>query len=287
MTHGAIPGVPVGAHFNNRRSLYVAGIHRDIRRGICGSSVPGLGAESIVLSGGYEDDIDLGALVYYTGQGGRDSNGIQVADQQMAGLNASLARNVDSGERVRLVRSTLNGFRYDGLYLVEDAWQAPGLRGHLICRYRLRSETVGEGPMPANGQLTPQLPQAPPKSASRRETTHYRLVRDGKVPAAVKALYDFTCQICGERVLTAAGPYAEGAHLVPLGGGQDGDDHLSNVLCLCPNDHVRFDHGSLAISDDLRIIDRTGNDLGLLHVHPDHGLALDNIRRHRKLLGFA
>lgn len=288
MAHGTPPGVPVGAFFRDRRGLYLAGVHRDIRRGICGSSTPGHGAESIVLSGGYEDDVDLGALIYYTGQGGRDKSGVQTSDQQMAGLNASLAKNVDSLEPVRVIRSTAGGFRYDGLYVVEDAWVAAGKSGFLVCRYRLRSETfsgdsssiVGE---PSNKQLPPENQPTGKGPASRRQSTHYRLVRDAGLPGQVKRLYDYTCQICGTRLTTAAGPYAEGAHLVPLGGGQEGDDDISNILCLCPNDHVRLDHGALGISDDWRIVSSDGSLVGELTLKPEHGLDVSNARRHREL----
>lgn len=286
MAHGAPAGVPVGAFFRDRRGLYVAGVHRDIRRGICGSSTPGHGAESIVLSGGYEDDVDLGALIYYTGQGGRDKSGVQTADQQMAGLNASLAKNVDSLEPVRVIRSTAGGFRYDGLYVVEDAWVAAGQSGFLVCRYRLRSETFSgdsEGPASQPGDLPDPQDDGTGAPAPRRQGTHYRLVRDGALPAQVKQLYDYACQICGTRVETAAGPYAEGAHLVPLGGGQDGNDHISNILCLCPNDHVRLDHGYFGLTDDWKIISRHGALLGQLSLKAEHGLDVANARKHREL----
>jgi putative restriction endonuclease len=282
MAHGSIHGVPLGAHFSNRRSLYVSGVHRDIRRGICGSAIPGHGAESVVLSGGYEDDIDLGDVVYYTGQGGRDSAGIQIGDQTMQGLNASLARNVDAEQPVRLIRATSSGLRYDGLYLVEDAWLAAGKRGHLVCKYRLRSQTA----LATVVDRPHTEPVADPATAPRRQVTHYQLVRDGAVPTRVKSLYDNACQICGVRLEIAAGAYAEGAHLVPLGGGQDGADHLSNILCLCPNHHVLLDHGAIALTDDWCVIDRQGRQIGVLTVHERHPLNPTYARRHRQLLGF-
>lgn len=43
----------------------VAGIHGN----------PDLGCYSIALSGGYEDDVDLGESFIYTGEGGRDLKG--------------------------------------------------------------------------------------------------------------------------------------------------------------------------------------------------------------------
>jgi putative restriction endonuclease len=99
-------------------------------------------------------------------------------------------------------------------------------------------------------------------------------------------MYDFRCQICDVRLETAAGPYAEGAHLVPLGGGQQGVDHVSNVLCLCPNHHVLLDHGAIAFSDTWEVIDRTGLVVGQLTVDPLHLLDVAYARHHRKLFGF-
>ena len=51
------------------------------------------------------------------------------------------------------------------------------------------------------------------------------------------------------------GRYAEGAHIRPLGYPHDGPDVLGNVLCLCPNDHVRFDYGAIWLDDRLYVVD--------------------------------
>jgi hypothetical protein len=76
---GHIEGVKSGQIFKDRKALYVAGIHKQLQAGIWGGQT---GAVSIVLSGGYEDDIDEMDYVYYTGQGGRDAKtGKQIADQ--------------------------------------------------------------------------------------------------------------------------------------------------------------------------------------------------------------
>ncbi|WP_082557025.1 YDG/SRA domain-containing protein [Modestobacter sp. Leaf380] len=281
MALGLVYGVLPGATFTNRRALHQAGVHRDIRRGICGSGLPGQGVESVLLSGGYEDDEDLGDLLFYTGQGGRVA-GKQVADQLMQGVNASLALNVDSGQPVRLVRSTAHGFRYDGLYGVEDAWVAPGLSGYLICRYRLRSRTPLAEVIDGRANR-----ESATGEVKRRQTTLYRLVRDGALPDQVKALYDYRCQICSMRIETAAGPYAEGAHLQALGGGDPGPDALANLLCLCPNHHVQLDHGGLYIAADWTVRDARGLALGQLTVHPDHPLDPAFARAHRQLFGHA
>jgi len=79
---GAIPGVEIGRWFPSRRACHEAGVHRPLQAGICGTGQTG--AESIVVSGGYDDDEDYGTVILYTGHGGRDPNtGRQVADQSL------------------------------------------------------------------------------------------------------------------------------------------------------------------------------------------------------------
>jgi predicted restriction endonuclease len=65
------------------------------------------------------------------------------------------------------------------------------------------------------------------------------------VERAIKRLYDNTCQICRTRLVTASGPYSEGAHIRPLGIPHNGPDTLENILCLCPNCHALFDGHAL------------------------------------------
>ena len=82
---GDIDRVPVGTTFPDRRALLGAGVHRQLQAGI---------ADSIVVSGGYEDDDDFGDLIIYTGQGGNDpATKRQVADQRLALGNAALAES--------------------------------------------------------------------------------------------------------------------------------------------------------------------------------------------------
>ena len=52
---GALEGIEVGQIFNARRDLADAGVHAPLMAGIWGAQE---GAYSIVLSGGYEDDVD-------------------------------------------------------------------------------------------------------------------------------------------------------------------------------------------------------------------------------------
>ena len=88
---GEIEGVSEGQLFENRRKLHDANVHRGIQRGI------GTKGASIVLSGGYIDDEDLGDEIIYTGEGGRDLNtGLQVRDQTLTRGNQSLEKKQKS-----------------------------------------------------------------------------------------------------------------------------------------------------------------------------------------------
>jgi hypothetical protein len=77
---GPIEGVNEGQIFSSREELSEAGVHAPPMGGIWGREKEG--SCSIVLSGGYEDDIDRLDYILYTGQGGQDTpGGKQIADQ--------------------------------------------------------------------------------------------------------------------------------------------------------------------------------------------------------------
>ena len=84
---GSIKGVSIGQIFTRRRDLSDAGVHAPLQAGIWGGANEG--ACSIVLSGGYEDDIDDLDFILYTGHGGQE-NKQQVADQQFTVGNQGL-----------------------------------------------------------------------------------------------------------------------------------------------------------------------------------------------------
>lgn len=117
--------------------------------------------------------------------------------------------------------------------------------------------------------------------APRRHAVIERIVRDTAVTAEVKRLHECRCQVCGLRLETPDGPYAEGAHVRPLGSPHDGPDVPANVLCLCPNHHVLFDSGAFTIRDDLTLV---GLD-GLLRVAAGHAIDPIHLRYHRRLFG--
>jgi putative restriction endonuclease len=285
---GHIPGYPVGSRFENRAELAQAEVHRHRQAGISGSASKG--ADSIVLFGGYEDDQDFGDTIIYTGYGGRDNaTGRQVSDQPFRSWNRALAYSSLNGLPVRVIRgeghdsprSPTKGYRYDGLYLVDDYWQDRGRAGFLVWRYRL-IRLRDQGHQLDEGHETPpsteEFSNTAPVAAQRRETTVLRIVRDTKKARRIKELYDYTCQMCGTRLESLAGPYAEAAHIRPLGTPHDGPDTPDNILCLCPNHHVLFDNGGVGIGEDLSLV---GGAEGRLTLHPRHQIDEEHLRYRR------
>jgi putative restriction endonuclease len=274
---GHVEGVEVGQVYSNRILLAASGLHRPTQAGISGSQTEG--ADSIVLSGGYEDDDDQGSTIVYTGHGGRDPNTkLQVEDQSFTRQNAALARNHLTGLPVRIIRgpdpnsryAPADGYRYDGLFRVVDSWMDIGRSGFKICRFRLEAikAAVGE---------TDRSPGD--RSPGRTQVTIQRIVRDTALSRRVKEIHNFRCQICGVVLGSSAGPYAEAAHIRPLGEPHRGPDIIENILCLCPNHHVLFDLGAISIDDNHRII---GMDATSLRTVAQHQIGIEHVRYHRE-----
>lgn len=280
---GPVPGIAPGHEFTNRLELWSAGVHRQTQAGI--SARQGEGAESIVLSGGYEDDEDLGAVIIYTGRGGRSAESQQqVADQTLTGANRELARNVLTGLPVRVTRKVTEAgrsfYRYAGLYRIASYWAETGKSGHRVWRFRLEElaewDAEPEAATPAPDLFTAQEPTPAYGPAPRRLATTLRLVRDTAVTRQVKLLHNYHCQVCGERLASPAGPYAEAAHIRPLGSPHHGPDTLANVLCLCPNHHVLFDLGSFGVAADGALLGLPGQ----LRQHHRHVVAPEFLAYH-------
>lgn len=283
---GEIPGIEEGQWFETRKEMMPTSFHRLWGAGIDGNGRQGTAA--IVLSGGYVDDADCGDEIIYTGAGG-NHNGNQVEDQSWENRgNAGLLVSMDQGLPVRVIRgsnhkselSPERGYTYAGLYSVVDAWQETGVSGYKICRFRLlycgdrHNRQISEPEQPYNGKTQPE----------RREGTVLRLVRNTKVSNSIKALYSYKCQVCGTAIKTKSGYYAEGAHIRPVGRPHDGEDHISNILCLCPNHHVMFDKGTFSIADNFSLI---GEETGALIVHPKHQISAENLKYHRECHGYS
>ncbi|XP_071701979.1 E3 ubiquitin-protein ligase ORTHRUS 2-like [Rutidosis leptorrhynchoides] len=141
-------GVLVGETWEDRMECRQWGAHLPHVAGICGQSE--YGAQSVALSGGYEDDEDHGEWFLYTGSGGRDLSGnkrtnkTQSFDQKFDKSNEALRVSCKKGYPVRVVRSHKEkrsayapeqGVRYDGVYRIEKCWRKPGIQGYKVCRY--------------------------------------------------------------------------------------------------------------------------------------------------------
>ncbi|NOY87643.1 MAG: HNH endonuclease [Deltaproteobacteria bacterium] len=275
---GTIPGVEEGRIFKDRKALHAANVHRGLMKGIAP------GGYSIVLSGGYVDDEDLGDTIIYTGEGGRDANtGRQIADQQLTGGNLNLANNFREGIPIRVNRgyqadsdyAPPKGYKYGGLYRIEACWHERGRDGFVVWRYRLVKITASDVLSSQASGAQPPYGQTQPKRTSIYTT---RIIRNSETGNSIKALYNHTCQISGTRLQTPTGPYAESCHIKPLGRPHSGPDTVNNILCLSPNIHVLFDFGAIAISDDLRILGMDSQ----FTVRPEHHLSEESIVYHRE-----
>lgn len=132
-----------GDAFRSRLELRLSGMHRPVRAGIAGSQHTG--AESIVLSQVYEDDVFTEDEIIYTGQGGRDpKTGHQISAQTLNDRNLALLKSQETGQPVRVIRKVPAAvgsemvFRYEGLYQVVGHLYEPGKSGFGVWKFRLR-----------------------------------------------------------------------------------------------------------------------------------------------------
>ena len=155
---GSIPGIEVGSCWRFRFQVSEVGLHSPLISGIAGKE--SIGASSVVFSGSYPDDVDLGDEIYFTGSGGfhltRSSSRTalgksQIRNQTLTRSNKALAmscaaafndvtggfagKDWKEGKPIRLLRSGNTrgshktskflpriGIRYDGLYKVVKYW---------------------------------------------------------------------------------------------------------------------------------------------------------------------
>jgi SAD/SRA domain-containing protein len=120
---GEVPGNPSGTTYHSRPELAAARVHM-ARLPRVPSEIPCRRGES----------------------GGRDpATGAQIADQHFKAQNLALVKSEAESLPVRVTRGAAgdpafpptSGFRYDGLFRVEESWREPGRSGFYVCRYRL------------------------------------------------------------------------------------------------------------------------------------------------------
>jgi predicted restriction endonuclease len=287
---GELPGVPVGSAWMTRAEASHAGVHRPTQSGISGTRAEG--SDSIVVNGGYEDDVDEGDEMIYTGAGANDAaTGKQIADQTLDYPgNAGLVTSQNQGLPVRVIRgfkgdpeySPDAGYRYDGLYRVVDHWSKLGKSRFRIWQFRLVRISAHDAAPYVPEENVP-IGNPTPRTSSGVTT---RVVRDTKVSRFVKKLYGDACQVCGVRLEIPGGSLSEGAHVRALGRPHFGPDIIDNVLCLCPNHHTLFDEGGICVSDDLNVYDHQGHVIGTLAKHAKHAIDVAHLQYHRGLWGY-
>jgi len=248
MNFGHIEGIEEGLTFTNRKELALSGIHRPPQAGIWGRQ--GEGSASIVLSGGYADDIDEVDYILYTGQGGQDIAGRrQIKDQEFTLGNRGLQLNHEYNLPVRVTRRyrVLKGgsefrYRYDGLYFVTNYERVKGKEGFLVCRFHLQKDDM----------LDLDNTESTSSSPGIYEYSGNRLKRNVKFAEKIKEFYNSTCQVCKVFLKTPIEGLgvSEAAHIKALGRPHNGPDTKANMLCLCPNHHAQFDRYTFYIEPE-------------------------------------
>jgi predicted restriction endonuclease len=118
-----------------------------------------------------------------------------------------------------------------------------------------RGESAASGGPTGDDSTKPQMPtkgiQWVMSSLRVRWSTTTWIARSTVIGDWVERLHDFTCQICGTRLVTPAGACAEMCQIKPLRCPHDGSDIALDILCPCPNCHVSLDElgtaGSMTI----------------------------------------
>lgn len=181
---GPIPGIYVGTWWRFRFQVSQSGIHAPLVSGIHGKE--NVGAYSILFTGLYPEDVDLGDDIYYTGIGGRNNkNGRRIGslqfvqDQKMTNENKALAMscaipfdpkggnaktNWKMGKPIRLLRSGNGrkhsslylpkiGIRYDGIYRVVKYWSEIEPKSRFrFWRFHLKRDDPSPSPWTERGR---------------------------------------------------------------------------------------------------------------------------------------
>uniref|UniRef100_A0A368UGG2 Histone-lysine N-methyltransferase, H3 lysine-9 specific SUVH1 n=1 Tax=Glycine max TaxID=3847 RepID=A0A368UGG2_SOYBN len=144
---GVVPGVEIGDIFFFRFELCLVGLHAPSMAGIDYIGKTSQEEEplavSIVSSGGYEDNVEDGDVLIYSGQGGvnRDKG---ASDQKLERGNLALEKSAHRGNEVRVIRGlrdpqhpTGKIYVYDGLYKIQNSWVEKAKSGFNVFKYNL------------------------------------------------------------------------------------------------------------------------------------------------------
>ncbi|KAJ7110186.1 PUA-like domain-containing protein [Mycena epipterygia] len=176
---GSIPGVDVGTWWESREGCSADAIHAPWVAGISGGPQ---GAYSVALSGGYPDDVDWGYAFTYTGSGGRNLKGTKANPMNLRTAPQSSDQTFDNSissetkKPIRVIRgykldspyAPYEGYRYDGLYRVEKAWQEAGMEGFLVCKFAFK-RLPNQAPLPRRADATNEDASAQDKPTEEEE----------------------------------------------------------------------------------------------------------------------
>ena len=280
MPFGHIDGTYEGQIFANREELGLSGIHAPPQAGIWGRQNEG--SASIVLSGGYADDVDDWNYILYTGQGGQDEpGGKQIKDQEFTLGNKGLQLNKEYNLPVRVTRGyqvdkgPKEGYRYDGLYYVTRFERVEGKEGYQICRFHLQRENI----------RTEEEIEQSDSPAGRASQTVNKIVRNVKYAEKIKEIYNHTCQVCDVYLKrpNSENGISVAAHIKGLGKPHNGPDIKENMLCLCPNHHAQFDSYSFYIDPEtLEIVGLDDNVKKTITTNTKHKVNAEYLKYHQE-----
>ncbi|CAL0323325.1 unnamed protein product [Lupinus luteus] len=171
---GVVVGVEIGDIFFFRIELCLVGLHAPSMAGIDYIGTKTSQEEeplavSIVSSGGYEDNVEDGDVLIYTGQGGVNKDK-GASDQKLERGNLALEKSMHKGNDVRVIRGltdlahpTGKVYIYDGLYKIQNTWVEKAKNGFNVFKYKL----VRCPGQPAAYMIWKSIQQWTQKNASR------------------------------------------------------------------------------------------------------------------------
>jgi len=110
-----------------------------------------------------------------------------------------------------------------------------------------------------------------PEVLRKRVVQVNQIVRNPSRVKWIKDLHGNACQVCDETIQLPSGKfYSEVHHIQPLGGDEPGPDTEGNMICVCPNCHVRLDFGVIKL------------DRATLRIHRNHNISEVYIRYHNE-----
>ncbi|GER50841.1 histone-lysine N-methyltransferase [Striga asiatica] len=143
---GHVPGIEIGDEFQFRCHLAMIGLHRQLVSGIDHVILNGKKyANSVVDSGRYENTSKTNDVLIYSGQGGNVKTTDSLVDQKLARGNLALMNSKKMKYPIRVTYKRKSYawpergvvYVYDGLYIINNAWQEKDQKGKLVFRFEL------------------------------------------------------------------------------------------------------------------------------------------------------